>query len=138
MINTFYTIPLTPATLLVGDKHPKTSLERSIEDFLELIVLTTSGEYRRDESFGCQIWEKEFEILPLEPKWQTEIKKSIADSVQAHETRLENVDVDVKTVETSFLMKKLDITISGKIKQTGKPFEYSKTIYLCPKAIDQD
>lgn len=134
--NDCYKIPLALENIISAKKHPRYAIERSIKDFLDMIILTNPGEYRRDELFGCSIWEKEFEILPLESRWQSQIKAAILKSVESFEPRLNQPKVNVRTDETSVLMKKIEISITGKIHQTGEQFEYTKTIYMCPKSID--
>jgi phage baseplate assembly protein W len=135
-MNLYYKIPVSFGKLISGEKHPQTDINQSIEDFIELIILTIFGEYRGDPSFGCKIWEDEFDITPLETKWQMEIKKSIYESIKAHEVRLEDVQIDVHLDETSHMKKKIGITVSGIIKLTGETFWYQKAVYLCPKSID--
>ena len=135
-MNLFYEIPVSFEKCLRGEKHPQCDINQSIEDFIELIILTNFGEYRGDPSFGCKIWEDEFDITPLETKWQMEIKKSIEESIKTHETRLEDVQIDIFLDETIHMKKKIGISVSGIIKLTGESFWYQKAVYLCPKSID--
>ena len=137
-MNAYYQIPLSFSTILKREKLKKCDLMQSIKNFIHLIILSSFQEYRRDSSFGCDMWENEFEILPSETKWQTQIKSSITSSIKSYETRLEDVNINIETKETTSLMKRITINVSGTMKQTAEPFAHNETIYLCPKSIDKN
>jgi phage baseplate assembly protein W len=63
---TYYKIPLKLSGLLEGNELPTIDLRDSISSTLELIIMTRFGEHRHDPSFGCEIWDLDFELIVSE------------------------------------------------------------------------
>ena len=135
-MKSYYKIPNFFENVPGSQKLIVCDLTESIRNFIHLIIFTNYDEFRYDRLFGCGIWEKEFEILPHESKWQVQIKNNITEAIQTYETRLQNVKIELLTRKTSAIRKKIIINITGIVKETAEPYEQTEIIYLCPKSIE--
>lgn len=148
---TYYKIPLNIPVLL-GEKEileakdqPNCNLRESIIKTLELIIMTRFGEHRHDPSFGCEIWDLDFELVVNENKWEEKLRQSLLKSITTHEDRLSDIEmaVSISEVEKSHLLKqhaeikkRVDIELKGIIKKTGESFKFNKSLFLSPLAVD--
>lgn len=140
MAQKFYTLPLRPERFTTNNEHQKCSIKESIGGFLHLLATTYFGECTFDETFGNALWEVDFDNLTSNDRLRGIITDSITDSIEQYEKRLSGVDVEIKLrQETSALKnnhhiarKRIDIFISGKIKQTNETFSYVESFYIAP------
>ncbi len=142
-----YSIPLRCGELTKKNpKLPKVKLEESVRRHLYLILITRFGEYRCDPSYGCQLWEHDFENLKaLDDKKHT-FENSIKTLLARHEPRLMEtlVSIDIKEPDikdplklTQKLRKRIEIKIRGRLAETNQPFEPKPfVIYFSPVATD--
>ncbi|MGB0949741.1 MAG: GPW/gp25 family protein [Marinirhabdus sp.] len=136
----FYSLPLVPAAFTSNNEHKRCSIKESISRFLHLLATTYYGECTFDESFGNALWEVDFDNLSNNDRLRSIITDSIQDSVKHFEKRLERVGVEIKLrQETSsakasnyVVRKRIDIFITGKIKQTNEDFSYVESFYIAP------
>jgi len=131
----YYKIPFEPELILARKSHSRCGLEDSIKQFIRLVLLTGFKEFKRAPTFGCSIWDIEYDIFPNESGSKQIIQESLSRSIKKYETRLSNVDVEATIEESSPLMKKVKIQIRGKIKATATPFSHDETFFLCPKSM---
>lgn len=134
----FYRFPIEYNILTDAKLHAKSEVEASLKQFVELIVLTTPGEFRFDTQFGCTIWEREYNLMSNGERWKKEFKNSVEIALKTYEHRLENIKVNILNIsETSQLNKKIALLIEGIIRQTGKTFTHSFAIIMCPQGIER-
>jgi phage baseplate assembly protein W len=81
----YYKIPLQISALLEGNDLPNCDLKESLTHTLELIIMTRFGEHRHDPSFGCEIWDLDFELIVSEDKWEEKLRQSLLKSITSHE-----------------------------------------------------
>lgn len=121
------------------------NLEQSITKNLELIITTRFGEHRSDPTFGCEIWELDFELIVSARLWEEKLRQSLLKSVITHEHRLFNVELSVfiSDIEKHNLFKhfteikkRVDIQLSGVISKTGEPFNFRTNLFLSPLSVD--
>jgi phage baseplate assembly protein W len=120
-------------------------LRQSLAQNIFLIITTMYRENRFDESYGCAIWDLDFEMVSNENLWLETIRKSIFASVLKHEKRLYDVSVEIEVsmdeqVATlkgeKTVKKRLTIFVRGNINQTGELFSFNTNIYLSPLSLE--
>jgi phage baseplate assembly protein W len=140
----YYKIPLQLATALSGNELPMVGLRQSITKNLELIITTRFGEHRHDPSFGCEIWNLDFEIIASESTWEEKLRQSLTRSIATHELRLSGIDIGVKISEvekqknvklTTEIKKRVDISLKGTIHKTGESFSFTTNLFLSPLSV---
>src|SRR4051812_46709572 len=152
MIGHFYELPI-PFRILVEKEEelnrnlelPVCDLKKSIAQNIYLIITSEFKEHRFDESYGCELWDMDFELIANENMWLDRIRKSILKSVVTHEKRLYdiNVDLDISQDEqittlknTRSVKKRLSIYVTGTIRETGESFPFNTNIYLSPLSLE--
>lgn len=142
-----YSLPLRCAELTKKNpKLPKVKLHDSVRQHLSLILVTRFGEYRCDPSYGCLLWEHDFENLKALDDKKHIFEKSIKELLARHEPRLTDtlVTVDIKEPDikdplklTSKLRKRIEIKIKARLLETNQSFEPKPfIIYFSPVATD--
>ena len=96
MSDNLYHKPFRFDKLLSNSDLKDTDLGSSISQNLELILFTRYGEHRHDTTFGCEIWDLDFELIVSETIWEEKFRKSLLKSVSTYENRLNDVDVSIK------------------------------------------
>lgn len=136
-----YKTPLQFSKLLEGNELPTCSLFDSVTKNLELIITTRFGEHRCDPSFGCEIWDLDFELIVSENLWEEKLRQSLLRSVNCHEKRLGAVQltVEITEIEKFHLFKKfteikkrVEIKLTGTLYKTGEPFSFKTNLFLSP------
>lgn len=145
MSNRYLKLPLSLATVMDGNELPTCNMVESIRSNLELIIITRFGEHRCDPSFGCEIWDLDFELIVSARLWEEKLRQSLLCSVTSHEHRLSNVEVNVQISDAEKLnlvkrfieiKKRVDILVSGVIQKTGEPFQFRTNMFLSPLSMD--
>lgn len=142
-----YSIPLRCSELTKrSPKHPKVKLEESVRRHIYLILVTRFGEYRCDPSYGCQLWEHDFEHLKALDDKKHIFENSIKTLLARHESRLAEalVSIDIKEPDikdplklTKKIKKRIEIKIRGRLVETNQPFEPKPfVIYFSPVATE--
>lgn len=141
----YYKTPLKLSSLLEGNELPNCDLKESITKTLELIIMTRFGEHRHDPSFGCEIWDLDFELIVSENKWEEKLRQSLLKSITTHEHRLSDIQlgVSISEIEKFHLLKqhgeikkRVDIELTGTIQKTGESFRFNNSLFLSPLAVD--
>lgn len=144
-MSTYYKIPLQLAFAMKGNELAPCSLAQSITQHLELILTTRFGEHRSDPSFGCEIWNLDFELIASVAAWEESLRKSLLRSVTTHEGRLSNIAINVSISDlekfsifkqATELKKRVNISIAGTIHKTGEPFSFHTSMFLSPLSIE--
>jgi len=145
MSSVYYKIPLQLKAVLEGNELPTCDLAYSITKNLELIIMTRFGEHRSNPTFGCEIWELDFELIISESMWEEKLRQSLLKSIASHENRLSNIDisVNINEIERFHLLKKrpevkkrVTIKITATIQKTGEPFTFDTSLFLSPLSVD--
>ncbi|MEO6722330.1 MAG: GPW/gp25 family protein [Ferruginibacter sp.] len=141
----YYKAPLALSKLLEGNDLPTCSLADSITKNLELIITTKFGEHRSDPSFGCEIWDLDFELIASENLWEEKLRQSLLRSITSHERRLSNVQIQVEISEIekfhlfkqfTEVKKRVDIELKGTMHKTGEGFNFKTNLFLSPLSVD--
>ena len=140
MSKSYYTIPLKPARFFTKEEHETCDIKQSIAHHIHLINTSSFGECSFDETFGCSIWELDFDNLKSSNKIRGLIKESLENSIRLHEKRLANVSVSAKIKQEEILnekvanriKKRVDLVITAKVKKTNESFRYVEFFYIGP------
>lgn len=140
----FYSLPLSFINLL--DKKDLTmcvDMKESICQNIHLILITHFGECKQDPTYGCPIWDNDFENIISINLWKENIRKSVKLVLLNHEQRLTNITIrtDISQEEIgSELLKKLkkrvDVIVEGNITETNELFHFKDSLYISPLSFD--
>lgn len=133
--------------MMRAEKHPKYSLEKSITRNIYLILATQNGSKRYDQSFGNELLDYDFDNPSVIEKAKHRFEVSIKELLKTCEKRLDEIKVIVKmTVEDLYfdkdrkmpmVKKKIEISISGKLVLTNRPYSPPPfIIFFSPASIN--
>ncbi len=101
------------------------SQRKSIDEHIELILMTRPGDYKFNKEYGFTIWDLEFENLEIEKfnshnNPRQDIERMLAGVIGKYEPRLKNVGVDIVFVTKKIFKGKkikffVDLTVRGNI-----------------------
>jgi phage baseplate assembly protein W len=146
MTEKYYQIPIQFNLLKAKNKDlSNCCLMQSLAQNIYMIISSKFQEHRFDHTYGCELWDMDFELITNESQWLEKIRKSILFSVCKYEKRLDGIVVKLKMLQEELegknknirsIKKKLEIRIEGKIMQTGEPYFSVMNIYLSPLSLD--
>jgi phage baseplate assembly protein W len=136
----FYSLPLALDKVMLKYEHSKCSLQKSVAQHLHLLLTTAYGELQDNETFGCSIWDHDFDNVTSGHKLKEFIHASVLSSIAAHEKRLGNVRVQLviqqeerSEVRSALRIKKrIDISITGILQMTNENFSYQDSFFIGP------
>jgi phage baseplate assembly protein W len=134
----YYYFPLKPADLIQKKEHPRVSLKESVSGMIHLITITHFGEYKADESLGCEIWESDFENVTNSQLFKEQVKTSLMQSIATHEPRISQIKIDIQVQQVELVVKnrrtksKVTLKVDGVLKKTNEPFSYSEYFFIGP------
>jgi hypothetical protein len=141
----YYKVPLELSTIFQGELLPTCETRQSIDNNLNLLIMTRYKEHRGNADFGCEIWDRDFELIVNRGLWEEKLRISLLKSITLYETRLSNVEivVTISKVEKNQPFKeikevknKVEIRLNGVIGVTGEKHNYHKNLYLSPLSIE--
>ena len=139
-----YKIPLQLSKVIEGHELPACDLLHSVNKNLELIITTKFGEHRSDLTFGCEIWDLDFELIVSESLWGEKLRKSLIKSITAHEPRLSEIEITIAISDIekpnyfkqfTEIKKRVDIGISGVLHKTGESYHFNTNLFLSPLSV---
>lgn len=136
----YFKLPLNLGALIKNDEYKKCNLENSISTHIHLINTTYFGECTFDESYGCSIWDVDFDNLSNVNKIKVTITDSLMKSLKKHEKRLSKTSIEVKIKQEELsssktgviIKKKVTIKVKGRIIKTDESFFYEENFYIGP------
>jgi len=140
MITSYYKLPLDTFRIVKNKEIESCDLKQSIVGFIHLITTSYFGECTFDESFGCSIWNVDFDNLTSTNKLRNTISESLVDSIASQEKRLKRVTVDVNIQQEEFsnrgslnrIKKRVDIRVHGVVSRTNEQFACIERFYIAP------
>lgn len=147
-MNSYYRFPLNMSQLMQKRELPSTDLITSIRQNIYLILTSEFGEFRYDESYGCTIWEHDFENIVSVHTWRETMTNSLKLAISTHEPRISNARVRIEINQEerpllsnsrtiSRLKKCIDVFVSGVIIETNQPFNPPpQRLYISPFSFD--
>lgn len=141
----YYKIPFRFNAIMNGHELPVCDLMTSVTENLELIIMTRFGEHRSNQSFGCEIWDLDFELIVSASLWEEKLRQSLLKSITAHEGRLSNIDITVAITDMEKfngirqfveIKKRVEIQIGGVLHKTGETVNFRTNLFLSPLSVD--
>jgi phage baseplate assembly protein W len=128
-----------------GGELPVCDLVTSVTSNLELIITTRFGEHRSNPTFGCEIWDLDFELIVSATRWEEKMRQSLLKSIATHEPRLSGIDINVAITDLEMfnsirqfveIKKRVEIQITGILHKTGEPVKFRTNLFLSPLSVD--
>jgi len=140
MYGVYYKLPLKFKDIVEKKDLEKISLESSISQYIELVLTSHFGECKFDETFGCKIWETDFDLLTNTNDLRDRVRKDIMISLSRHEQRLTLADVETSVgMEqvpsyngTIRVKKKISMKIRGFVKKTNRSLTFNMQFFIGP------
>jgi predicted component of type VI protein secretion system len=138
MNDAYYSMPINLGDIINKKEQPRLSLKESISAWIHLLLVTRFGEFKDDQSFGCQIWEHDFENITNSQKFKEELQKSIQQSLIRHEPRLTDIKLEVQIEQTEIVEQnrrikiKIGIKVRATLKKTNEAFIHLESFYIGP------
>lgn len=134
-------LPIDFFGMLEGKSQQRCPVEESIAQYIMIQITTRYGEVTGRRDFGSDIWDLEFNQLIKMQDWERQVKDSLLKVLTTYETRLSNINVDVKLHEIELdidtkkrveVRKKAIIKVGGDMVETGIPFHFNTSLYVSP------
>lgn len=138
MIHDYYKLPLRLSAMSQKQEHPKCSLNDSVAGMIHLIAITYFGECKHDESFGCEIWEHDFENISNSQKHREKLKNAIQQTIEKQELRLLNISIDIQIEQIDYMMlqrrikSKITLKVQARLASTNEPFLHIDEFFIGP------
>lgn len=121
-------------------KLTKCTERESINQYLEMLLLTCPGEHRFDERFGTKIWELDFERVNDGNEWKQVFTEYVKEAILQNEKRIKDIAIKVAIQEivkeemkdNRSVRKRVDIIIEGIQVSTGERCAFGYNLYLGP------
>ena len=134
----YYYLPLRPGDLIEKKEHPRCTLNESVALMIRLIITSEFGEFKHDNSFGCEIWEHDFENIVNTQLYKDQLKKSIQQTIEKHEPRLSDVRIEIQFEQIESLKgnrrikSRIRLLIKGSLTMTNESFAYNEQFFIGP------
>jgi phage baseplate assembly protein W len=138
MSSGYYYFPLKPLDLIHKKEHQRISLKESVSRVIHLIIITHFGEYKPDESLGCEIWDFDFVNITNYQLFKEKVKKSLIQTIEKHEPRLSQVRIDIQVQQVEIRIQnrrtksQITLKIDGILTQTNESYSYSENFFIGP------
>ena len=140
MNNNYYKLPINAEALINNNVHQTCNISNSIANNIHLISTSYFGECAFDDTYGCSIWNIDFDNLKSTNKLKSLIEESLFDSLKSHEKRLTKIAITVKIKQevlnpngqNNRIKKRVDINVKGKIKKIDEDFSYVEYFFIGP------
>jgi phage baseplate assembly protein W len=146
MKNIHYDLPLRFDLLKKKNaEHPTCNYDKSIAQFIFMLITAHFGEHRYDPSFGSEIWETDFQLIANVNTWKENMRKSVEAGIISHEKRLKDLNVTVDLSEEEIrspitqilsVKKRVLLRVKAKTVLTGEDFVFETKMFISPLSID--
>lgn len=142
MITENYTFPFQPGSLIKKNEHPKCSVSDSVAAFIHLIVISNFGDFKFDNSFGCEVWEHDFENIANSQIYREKLRSSIQETIERHEPRLANIRVTIQLDQIDYrvvqrrVKSRIRLKVDATLAMTNEIFSYSDQFFIGPLSYD--
>ncbi len=141
MSASYYHLPLDLESVLERQQLPRCSVQESIAQHLYLMLTTYFGESRYDATFGCQVWEQDFEAMTT-MRWKDNVQRSVEESIREYEPRLARARVEVGVTDFELknvnqrIRKRLEVKVTAALYRTDEPFAFQASLFVAPLSVD--
>lgn len=141
--STYYKLPIRFDSVFDEYAKPMDTCNEivSIDQYIELLLTTCPGEHKFDKTFGCRIWEMDFERVASRKKWIDDFTAYVLEAVVAFEKRLKDVSVNISirdvtredyTMQTTAIKQEVMVYIDSRLVSNNDPCKFSYALYLGP------
>ena len=138
MNQVYYRLPIRLGTLMAGRELPTCGVGVSIAQVLYLLLHTQYGELRSDRSFGCKIWDIEFDHTINNSHWIDHLSESMVAAILKHEPRLKKPEITVQLLPVEHRLealpedyrRRVTVTVNAILRETEEPFRFSTQLYI--------
>ncbi len=142
MEDAYYTLPLRLDLIVDKRLAPRCSAKESIAQHIHLVLTTYFNENRFDPTYGCGIWEQDFELVS-NLQWKDQTRDYIKKAIESHEKRLNHILVKVEVDEHELggknakrIKRRVTVVVEGTTKKTNEKFAYQDQIFISPLSLD--
>ncbi|MCW3788878.1 GPW/gp25 family protein [Plebeiibacterium sediminum] len=136
----YFNYPLDVGKIIKGNTLHRISLRESISQHLHLIITSYLGENLFEPSFGCAIWQYDFDNTITDNRLRDLIKDSLEKAILSQEVRLKGVAIKVIISQSEInslavlkrIKKRVDIEVDAFLVSTNEAFKYFEYFYLGP------
>lgn len=137
----FYKYPLDLKGIFQSRPLVKCDIGEAISQNIQLIIVSHNGEHRYNQTFGCEIWDMDFDMIMSTKVWEEKLRRSLLKAISENEKKIEQVEVDVKVSEVektynkeqyTTIKRQVDIFIHAVISETGEKYHFHTNLYLSP------
>jgi phage baseplate assembly protein W len=134
----YYSFPLKPAELIQKKEHSRISLKDSVSHMIHLITITHFGEFKPDESLGCEIWDFDFDNITNYQLFKEQVKKSLIQTIEKYEPRLSQIRIDIQIQQVEIRVQnrrtksQITLKVDGILAKTNEPYSYSENFFIGP------
>ena len=137
----YYKYPVEISRIFQNRDLKKCDIGESISQNLQLIIVSHNGEHRYNPTFGCEIWDMDFDLIMSLRLWEEKLRLSLQNAISENERRIENADIDVKIteVEKKFngnefvsIKRRVDVYVKAIIVETGETYRFHTDLFLSP------
>lgn len=138
MISQYFNLPLNLDAAVHKKELAKCSLYDSVTNMVHLIAITYFGECKFDETFGCEIWEHDFDNINNPQQYREELIRSIQQTIEKQEKRLTNIRVDVQLEQIDYRMyqrrikSRITLRVNGTLAATNETFTHVDQFFIGP------
>jgi hypothetical protein len=147
-VEKYYGLPIKFSDVFKKTQLKRVNIYESIGFNIRLILRSHFGENRFDYSYGCEVWERDFEVINSNSVWGEELSRSIRDTLTKHEKRLINPRVEIKISEEEFksnsgesimhrVKRKIEVIVRGNFFKTNEDFRITEVLYISPLSIEE-
>ncbi len=142
-MNNFYSIPTAWQELPVRNALKKVNLKTSIDQNIELLLISQFYSFAYDANYGSCIWSCDFEPLPTIKRTKHQLERLLVDALNEYEPRIRAIEIDIKLLEEPYfdkesgekisIRKLLTVNVKGVIKATDEIYTHPEiNIYFSP------
>lgn len=147
MNSKYYSLPLNLSTVFRddGEKMKMCSEVESIDQYIELILMTCPGEHKFNKEFGCRIWEMDFENVISRKEWLDAFTTHVTNAITGFEKRLYDVSAEIsindiarqdQITKTTAIKKEVKIYVTSRLISNGEPCKFYYALYLGPLSTE--
>ncbi len=138
MNKSYYNLPLQLTQISQKKESSKCSLSESVAAMIHLISVTYFGECKHDKTFGCEIWEHDFENIVNSQVYRDRLMNSIQQTIEKQEPRLTNIRVDVHIEQIDYklfqrrIKSRITLKVTGTLVLTNEDFLHTDQFFIGP------
>lgn len=134
----YYKVPLKLDQIVKKQDVNRCSLKESVAGMIHLIATSNFGECKHDETFGCEIWNHDFENITNAQTFKENVRASMIEAIAKFEKRIEfvKVDIEFEQVLTSIrrrrVKNRVSLIVTGKLVITNEDFVFREHFFIGP------